>query len=114
MRFWIAGALALGLAAPVAAETIDLTEDQAAVVGCIEALGEGTTWNQCLGLMFQQCAAEDVGSDGHVACLSDLHAGWSGTMESTRIRLMPKLTPTGSEQLSRTHRAPSASWNHGS
>ena len=99
MRVWIAAALALGLAGPVWADTVELSEDQAAVVGCVEALGETTTWGQCLGVMFKDCAEEEVGSDGHVACLSELHAGWNGAMDNARTGLMPKLTPTGSGEL---------------
>ncbi len=101
MRVWIAAALALGLAGPVWAETVELSEDQAAVVGCIEALGDSTTWGQCLGLLFGQCAEGKGGSEPHVACLGELHKGWSGTMESTRIRLAPKLTSDGAGELER-------------
>ena len=99
MRGMIAGAVALLCAGPVAAETVELSDYQANVVGCLEALGEGTTWGQCLGVLFEDCASEEVGSEGHVACLNDLHAGWSGAMDSTRIRLTPKLSPEGADQL---------------
>ena len=99
MRGMIAGAVALLCVGPVAAETIELSDYQANVVGCLEALGEGTTWGQCLGVLFEDCAGQEVGSEGHVACLNDLHAGWSGVMDSTRIRLTPKLTPEGADQL---------------
>ena len=76
MRVWIAAALALGLAGPVWADTVELSEDQAAVVGCVEGLGDTTTWGQCLGVMFK--TAPKKRSDQTAmspACQSCMRAG---------------------------------------
>jgi len=99
MRIILAGLMALGLAAPVQAETGDLSQDQRQVLTCLEAMGEGTVWGQCVGLMFQGCAGETVGSEPHVACLTTLHTDWRASMEHTRTGLMGALTSAGATEL---------------
>ena len=46
-------------------------EDQ--VFTCLGSMGTTTTWGQCLNQLFQPCAGETLGSEGHVACLDVLY-----------------------------------------
>jgi len=97
MRLCFAILLAAGLG--IAPATAEMTPRQEAVLGCLGAMGAGTNWGQCVGLMFEPCADQEVGSDGHVACLTAEHAAWQAAFDSTRVALVARLTSTGSSEL---------------
>ncbi|MCG6903207.1 MAG: hypothetical protein LJE68_11045 [Rhodobacter sp.] len=99
MRIPIALALGLVVAGPATAETAGVSEAQRGVLDCIEAMGQTTVWDQCASLMFGPCAAEQVGSDGHVACLSVQHEGWQSALAGERTALIARLTSAGSSEL---------------
>ena len=99
MRLILALGASLLLALPLGAEEAGLSEEQAQVLTCLDGMGAGTEWGQCVGLMFAPCADQDVGSEGHVACLTQLHSDWRVSMDGARTGLMAELTSTGSTEL---------------
>jgi hypothetical protein len=90
---------AFGLAGPAFAQQSMLSEAQARVTGCLFALGGETTGTQCAGLMFAPCADQEVGSEGHVACLRQEQQAWQGAMMGKVSLLGDILTTDGSNEL---------------
>ncbi|WP_420862900.1 hypothetical protein [Algirhabdus cladophorae] len=95
-RMILAAALAFAMPAHAAP---GLTEHQTMVVGCLEQMENGTTWGQCVNLMFSPCAAEAVGSDGHVACLTTQRDSWRETKDGLQRALIPLLTVAGGTEM---------------
>lgn len=95
--FLVAGAVCLAIGTPVSAQ--ELSEDKVLVLACLGQMEQTTTWNQCLNLMFQPCVGEEVGSDGHVACLKVEREGWSKAAENLQIEVGAAITAEGNLQL---------------
>lgn len=77
----------------------DLSDDQILVLACLERIEDGTTWGQCVNLMFQPCAGEEVGSEPHVACLNTQREMWSTSAEALQSQVSEAITPEGNTQL---------------
>ncbi|KMW56505.1 hypothetical protein AIOL_001459 [Candidatus Rhodobacter oscarellae] len=85
MRFPILLAVALLLGAaktPVWADELPPIEPQllpaakAPTVACIGTLDNGRTWGECMALLFEPCAATEVGSSPHLTCLLAERETW--------------------------------------
>lgn len=63
---------------PVVAETL-VPQDKILVFACLENMEQGTTWPQCVELMFQPCVSESAGLSGEFsACVEGCSsAGYS-------------------------------------
>ena len=70
------------------------------VMNCIEDMGTKTSWGECVSMMFKACEGNEVGSEGHVACLTVQHDGWREEMETHRLALVDELHPKGVQALS--------------
>ncbi len=77
-----------------------IAEDKVLVLGCLEQIEQGTTWRQCVNLMFEPCAAQTPGTDGHVACLNGVRGEWSETVQTLQVEVMDAVTLTGQSQIS--------------
>ncbi|WP_299190761.1 hypothetical protein [uncultured Litoreibacter sp.] len=82
-----------------AAEDPIVAEEKLLVLGCLEQMENGTSWPECVSLMFQPCADEAPGSDPHAACLSDEREGWSMTVQNLQAKLIEGVTPEGRIQI---------------
>ncbi len=87
------------LAAPATAQDLPVAQDKLVVLACLEQMEITTTWPQCLGLMFEPCAEEVPGSDGHAACLTGVRDEWRGSAKVLQEELMTKVTTNGANQL---------------
>jgi hypothetical protein len=92
-----AGLLCMGMNGPVLAQELD--KDKVLVLACLEQMDQSTTWNQCLNLMFQPCVGEEVGSDGHVACLTGERTAWGKVAERLQLDVSAAITADGNTQL---------------
>jgi hypothetical protein len=43
---------------------VRITQDKVLVLACLENMEQGTTWPQCVELMFQPCVSESAGLSG--------------------------------------------------
>lgn len=68
---------------------------QDTVLKCVNAMHEGTTWDQCRAQIFEPCQDFEVGSDPHLECLADERALWLVKMDGLRLELFDKLTLDG-------------------
>jgi hypothetical protein len=82
---------------PALADTVP--EDKILVLACFENLEESTTWEQCVGLMFQPCAGEDVGTKAHVACLEGEQDSWRGTLDTLQADVFDAISTQGATEL---------------
>ena len=83
---------------PAIAET-PLAQDKILVLACLENMEQGTTWPQCVELMFQRCVSHEVGTDAHAACLSEVREDWSGTVKDLQGQVIEAVTSSGSSEL---------------
>lgn len=90
---------ALTFAAPAQAAEPLIAEDKVLVLGCLEQIEQGTTWRQCVNLMFEPCAAQTPGTDPHVACLNGVRGEWSETVQTLQVEVMDAVTLTGQSQI---------------
>lgn len=88
-----AGLLALALSSPAQARDIAIAEDKTLVLGCLEALDNGTTWPQCVSLMFQPCNDATPGSAPHAACLEGVREEWAGVMRVLQDEVLEAVSP---------------------
>lgn len=86
----------IAFAQPSFAQKIE--DEKILVLACLEQMEVTTTWNQCLNLMFQPCVSETVGSDGHVACLSDERVEWGVVAEQLQREVSGAITAKGNTQ----------------
>lgn len=94
------GAFAICVGASAASAAADrLDEDQILVLACLENLEDSTSWPQCSALLFQPCAQEEVGSDGHVACLQVQRDRWSASADGLRDDVSDALVPDAATEL---------------
>jgi len=91
--------LAAILVFPQMAPAQELPAEKVLVLACLENLDQGTTWPQCAGLMFQPCEGEEVGSEGHVACLKGEREGWGREMEGLQTQVFDSITTGGTSEL---------------
>lgn len=77
----------------------EISDDQILVLACLENLEQGTTWGQCLNLIFQPCVSHEVGSDGHVTCLTTERGVWRAAMDTLQSQVFDALTPAGGSEL---------------
>ena len=98
MRYLFGLLVALWLATPGLAQQ-PLTEEQAQITSCLYAIDAETTWPQCAGLLFAPCREQEVGTEGHVACLREQQRAWQGAMLGQVALLSEILTPDGSTEL---------------
>ncbi len=80
-------------------EAESVPEDQILVLACLENIEQSTTWGQCLNLMFQPCAQQEVGSDGHANCLRSERTRWRATMENLQEQVFDVITVSGGSEL---------------
>jgi hypothetical protein len=85
-------------AAPAFAQTT-IAEDKVLVLACLENLEQGTTWPQCVELMFQPCVSREVGTEAHTACLGGVREEWSGTVKILQDEVMDAVTTGGTSEL---------------
>ena len=89
------------VASAIAAATLVRADTpQQDVLSCFEGIGAETEWNQCLNLMFAPCAAEDVGSEGHLGCLAEEREEWRLAKLSVEKDVLDRLTEDGMAELS--------------
>ena len=75
-------------------------EHQDLVLNCLANISTTTNWNTCLNLMFEPCVGEEIGSDGHVACLFQQQVDWHNAKIKTEAVLLKRLSEGGVEELS--------------
>lgn len=92
-----AGVAFLAFAQPSLAVEID--DEKVLVLACLERMEDGTTWSQCLNLMFQPCVGETVGSEGHVACLTTERVAWGKVAETLQLEVSGAITAKGNTEL---------------
>lgn len=92
--------LVLAMAAtPVAAAETPIAQDKVLVLACLEAMEAGTTWPQCVELMFQPCVSHEVGTLAHTTCLSGVREEWSGTVQTLQDEVIEAVTTGGTSEL---------------
>jgi len=100
LKSTLAAALAaLTLSTPAQASEPLIADDKLLVLGCLEQIDQGTTWGQCVNLMFEPCAAETPGTDGHVACLNGVRGEWSETVRNLQAKVLEVVTIGGQSQI---------------
>ncbi|MEM6385706.1 MAG: hypothetical protein AAF718_05665 [Pseudomonadota bacterium] len=70
------------------------------VLTCFEGIDAETEWNQCLNIMFSPCADQDVGSEGHLVCLTEERANWRAAKLDVEKDVIARLTEDGMAELS--------------
>ena len=78
----------------MAAES-EIETHRADVLDCVSRMEVQTTWDQCRTLMFQPCQMAVVGSDGHVACLTEMRNGWSERVQTRFFDISDRLSDDG-------------------
>jgi len=79
-----------------------LAQDAAArdvVLDCLRDVDNGTSWNQCLNLMFESCDPGAVGTRDHAACLFGLRENWRHDMQLRQTEVLKTVTPEGGATL---------------
>lgn len=99
MKYLIA--IAALVATPAAAEQPKYPENHLTAIACTENLGLTTTWEQCLNVIFQPCAAYEVGSGPHATCLQKMRDDWGVTVEGLQADVTETVTSEGSLELVR-------------
>lgn len=98
MRFVFA--ILMLFTAPLTAQGAELlSKDRVQTLACLEYIDISTTWSQCLALIFEPCAGEDVGGDGHVNCLRTLRADWESSANTLQTEVTKAITPEGNRDL---------------
>jgi hypothetical protein len=73
--------------------------DGKAVFDCLGEVGASTTWEQCLGAMFEPCEDLSVGGDAHLTCLSRERDDWLDRLQTDQADVMEILAPKGAAEL---------------
>ncbi len=92
-------AAALALAPGFAFADGHINEDKSLVLACLELVGDGAEWTQCVGMMFKPCEADKVGSDAHTACMVEERDAWREALRVEQAALADVLTPAGNIEL---------------
>ena len=70
-------------------------------MACLENMGNNTTWNQCLALIFAPCLEDEVGSEAHVSCLELQRVEWTGSMRLLQSDVTDAITLKSAEDLAK-------------
>lgn len=62
------------------------------VLTCVGSMNTDADWAICRNLMFKPCATDEVGSETHIACLSEEKNAWLSEIETRRVTLSEQLT----------------------
>jgi hypothetical protein len=92
--------IVLVVSAIVLATVVRADTPQRDVLTCFEGIGSETEWNQCLDIMFAPCSGLEVGSDGHVECLSGEREEWRQAKIAAETEVLERLTDEGMTELS--------------
>ncbi|MGR3513243.1 MAG: hypothetical protein ACU0GG_10790 [Paracoccaceae bacterium] len=92
--------MVLVVSAIVLATIVRADTPQQDVLQCFEGIGADTEWNQCLTIMFAPCAGEEVGSEGHLTCLSAERENWRVAKLAAEKDVIDRLTGDGMAELS--------------
>lgn len=84
---------------PLASAVLAEEGQQETVLACLSEIGTSTEWNTCLNLMFEPCAEDEVGSEGHVACLIQQKENWRQTKVAAELEVLDRLTEAGVAEL---------------
>lgn len=84
------------LATPASAQDVATHDD---VLGCLQAMDSGKSWNQCLTMMFSSCDAGAVGTRDHAACLFGLREDWRLDMVTRQTEVLKTVTPKGGAEM---------------
>ncbi|WP_281856247.1 hypothetical protein [Litoreibacter halocynthiae] len=76
-----------------------IAQDKVLVLACLETMEAGTTWPQCVELMFQPCVSHEVGTAAHATCLGGVREEWSGTVKTLQDEVIEAVTSEGSSEL---------------
>ena len=87
--------LALALLLPLPA----MAQDRDAVLACVAGMETEADWAACREMMFEGCAAHEVGSDGHLSCLTEDRTGWQDRLDAATEATGAALTPEGATEL---------------
>lgn len=89
------------VACAIAAATLARADTpQENVLSCFSEMGVSTEWNDCLNRMFAPCTGQDVGSDGHIACLTQERNDWRAAKFEAETGVLERLTEDGLTELS--------------
>ena len=97
----LATALTLSAGAAQAEDIPTLPETKAQVVTCLGAMDQdgGTTWNQCMEMLFAPCADREVATQAHLDCLLKERDDWLIGVEREQERTAAAITPQGQNDL---------------
>ncbi len=87
------------LAAPASAQNAEYPQEHINALACTENLDVSTTWPQCLGLIFENCQTDEVGSEAHLACLQTIREGWAVTVENLQVEVKDVITDEANLEL---------------
>ena len=93
--------LSVGLSVSALSAQAETAVPQAHVnsMACLETMGQGTSWGQCLGLIFEPCVSFEVASEAHLACLQSEREGWTATMRLLQEDVTEAITVKSAEDL---------------
>lgn len=98
LRLW--SWVVLVVSAIVLATIVRADTPQRDVLTCFEGIGAETEWNQCLNIMFAPCADQEVGSAGHLGCLTEQRETWRTAKLAAEKGVIDRLTEDGMAELS--------------
>lgn len=89
------------VASAIAAATLVRADTpQEDVLSCFSEMGVSTEWNECLDRMFAPCVGQDIGSDGHIQCLTQERDDWRAAKFQVETGVLERLTADGMTELS--------------
>ena len=91
--------LALILALVPITATAQDSGNRAETLACVGAMATEADWAVCRTMMFEACAVHEVGSDPHIACLSEDRAAWQSELDATMTSTAAVLTAEGNTEL---------------
>lgn len=99
MKTTILIAATLALATPAQAQDSVIAEDKVLVLACLEAMGDTTSWPQCVQLMFKPCETEEIASEAHATCLGGVRTEWADTVKALQTEVFEAVTPKGKTEV---------------
>lgn len=97
-KIGLAGVLYGAAATPLQAQDA-FSDQQREVLSCLAQMENGVTWSTCLNVLFSPCADIEIGSEAHVACLTEQRDIWRGTKNVLQSDLVEMLTAEGGTQM---------------
>jgi len=89
---------AFSVAASGAQASQEAKQDE--VLACFAAIGSTTDWNTCMWQLFEPCADMDIGSEPHMACLTQQNHEWRLAKLTAEQAVLTSLTEDGWNELS--------------